>query len=215
MKSLSSMLARSPVLPILTVDNEAAALPLAEALVTNGILAFEVLMRTPAAAQAAAAMQRSFPEADVGLGTLRTPDDVARACDSGVAFGVSPGLTAELAGSAKDSCLPLLAGVQTPGEVMQAAAVGLRALKLFPAGVVGGVNWLDAVAPVFPDIVFCPTGGIGPEQIPSYLTRDNCLAVGGSWVAPRTLIQAGDWGGIAVLARQAASFRQASGDRPD
>lgn len=208
MSPMASLLEDATVLPILTVETEAAALPLAETLVESGITVFEVVLRTPAAAAAAGAMQRAFPQARVGLGTLLDARDVATAVAAGVAFGVSPGLTPDLAAAARRAGLPLLPGVQTASDVMAAKAAGFDVLKLFPAGLAGGVEWLRSMAPVFPGIRFCPTGGIGPDQIPAYLGTPNCRTVGGSWMAPRALIDAGDWPAIRALAARAAAFRR-------
>jgi 2-dehydro-3-deoxyphosphogluconate aldolase/(4S)-4-hydroxy-2-oxoglutarate aldolase len=205
---ITSILAHCRVMPILTVHRERAAVQLARTLVSNGLTVFEVLLRTSCAAAAAAAMQRALPEAYVGLGTLLTERDVAVAVEAGVAFGVSPGLTAALAGAVTAAGLPFLPGVQTASEVMAARQHGFRTLKLFPANVVGGVAWLRGMAPVFPDTVFCPTGGIGEADVAAYLSLPNCPAVGGSWVVPPALLEAEDWDGIGALARRAAAFAE-------
>ena len=203
---LRRFLARCPVMPILTVHDVQLAGPLARALVAGGVTVFEVVMRTPAACAAVVAMRAAAPEAAVGMGTLLGPDDVDRAVAAGAAFGVSPGLTAPLAAAAKARGLPLLPGVATPGEVMAARDHGFRELKFFPANGTAGIAFLQAVAPVFPDIVFCPTGGIRPVDVPTYLKLPNCPTVGGSWVAPPELARAGDWAGITALARTAAGM---------
>lgn len=203
---LRQFLARSPVMPILTVHDLAVAGPLARALVAGGITVFEVVMRTPVACAAVEAMRAAAPEAVVGMGTLLGAEDVDKAVAAGAAFGVSPGLTAPLAAAAAARGLPFLPGVATPGEVMAARDHGFRELKLFPAQGAAGIAFLQAVAPVFPDTIFCPTGGIRQADVPAYLKLPNCPTVGGSWVAPPDLVRAGDWAGITALARTAAAL---------
>jgi 2-dehydro-3-deoxyphosphogluconate aldolase / (4S)-4-hydroxy-2-oxoglutarate aldolase len=203
---LRQYLARCPVMPILTVHDVAVAAPLARALVAGGVTVFEVVLRTAAACDAVVAMRAAAPEAVVGMGTLLGPDDVAKAVAAGAAFGVSPGLTSALAAAAIGHGLPLLPGVATPGEVLAARDHGFRELKFFPANGSAGIPFLQALAPVFPDTVFCPTGGIRPADVPAYRKLPNCPTVGGSWLTPQELVTAGDWSGITALARQAAAF---------
>lgn len=205
-RTMRDILARGPVMPVLTVADAAIAADLARALVAGGVMTFEIVLRTPAALPAFAAMVAATPEASIGLGTIMTPDDVDRAVDAGAAFGVSPGLTPTLAEAVREAGLPFLPGVQTASEVMQAREWGFRELKLFPANLAGGTGWLEAMAPVFPDVLFCPTGSIRPPDIPRYLAQPNCRTVGGSWVAPKALVEARDWAGITALARQASAF---------
>ena len=205
-RGMRDLLVGCPVMPILTVHDVATAAPLARALVAGGIRIFEVLMRTPAACGAVARMRAAVPEAVVGMGTLLTPDDVARAVAAGACFGVSPGLTTALADAVVDQGLPFLPGVATASEVMAARDRGFRDMKLFPAQGVAGAAFLRAVAPVFPDVMFCPTGGIGRADVATYLQLPNCPTVGGSWVAPHDMVRAGDWDGITALARSAASL---------
>ncbi|MFN8702098.1 MAG: keto-deoxy-phosphogluconate aldolase, partial [Rhodospirillales bacterium] len=127
---------------------------------------------------------------------------------AGAAFGVSPGLTRDLAQAARGCGLPFIPGVATASEIMQAREFGFREMKLFPANVSGGVAWLQAMGPVFPDVVFCPTGGIKPADIPTFLAEPNCTTVGGSWVVPKDKLAAKDWAGIEKLAAQAAAFKR-------
>lgn len=204
--AMRNLLAGCPVMPILTVHDVSSAAPLARALVAGGIHIFEVLKRTNMACDAVAEMRAAVPEAVVGMGTLLTPDDVARAVAAGAHFGVSPGLTAVLADAVVDHGLPFLPGVATASEVMSAHDRGFRCMKLFPAQGAAGVAFLRAVAPVFPDVMFCPTGGVGRADAVAYLQLPNCTTVGGSWVAPPDMVRAGDWDGITALARSAASL---------
>ncbi len=207
---MRALMGLAPVMPVLTIADPARAAALARALVDGGILIFEVVLRTPSALEALAQMQRAAPEARIGVGTLLTPADVERAQRAGAAFGVSPGCTPALARAARDSGLPMLPGVATASEVMLAREAGFRELKFFPAQGAAGANWLRDMAPVFPDVRFCPTGGIRPADIPAYLALPNCPLVGGSWVAPADKVAAGDWEAIRALARQAMAFRKPS-----
>lgn len=196
-------LLRSPVMPIIWIHELDRAVPLARALVAGGVTVFEVLVRTPVALQAIEAIRRHVPEATVGAGTLLAAVDVQRALDAGAHFGVSPGLVPDLARAALDKQLPLLPGVWTASEVMQALAWGWQTLKLFPANGLDGVRQIEHLQAVFPQARFCPTGGIRPEHVPSYLALRACPAVGGSWMTPQPLVAARDYAAITSLARQA------------
>lgn len=208
--TMRQILARVPVMPVLTVHDAVVAADLAQALVDGGIFTFEVLMRTPAAADAIRAMVAAVPEAHVGAGTLLTRDDVKRAVDAGAAFGVSPGLTDTLARAVNEAHLPFLPGVSTASEIMAAIEHGFLEQKLFPAHGAAGITWLQSMAGVFPRVTFCPTGGIKVGDVAGYLALPNCNTIGCSWVAPTTLVQARDWSAIAALARQAAAMTGAS-----
>jgi 2-dehydro-3-deoxyphosphogluconate aldolase/(4S)-4-hydroxy-2-oxoglutarate aldolase len=201
-RTMREILARGAVMPILTIADAGRAADLARALVAGGVTVFEVVLRTPAAIDALRAMIEAAPDASVGLGTILTPADVARATAAGAAFGVSPGLTPDLAHAVRAAEFPFIPGVATAREA------GFRELKLFPANVAGGVAWLQAMAAVFPDTLFCPTGGIKPADIPGYLAQPNCAAVGGSWIVPKDKLDAKDWQAIEALARQAAGFKR-------
>lgn len=205
-RTMREILERGPVMPILTVADAGVAGDLARALVAGGVTVFEVVLRTPAALDALKTMIAAAPEASIGLGTVLNADDVARARAAGAAFGVSPGLTPALASAVRAADWPFIPGVSTASEIMAAREAGFRELKLFPANVLGGVSWLQAMAPVYPDVVFCPTGGIRPADIPAYLAQPNCRTVGGSWVVPKDALAARDWKAIETLARQAAGF---------
>ena len=192
------------VVPVLTIDREDDALPLARALFDGGLRLIEVTLRTPAAPAAIAAIARELPQIVVGAGTVQRPADVVQACAAGAQFLVSPGMTAELAAAALSTALPYLPGVATPSEVMAARDIGISFLKLFPAEAVGGLALLRALAPVFSGIAFCPTGGIDERSAREYLALPNVPMVGGSWMAPRDAIASGDWGRIRRLAERAA-----------
>ncbi len=203
---MTELLGRVAVMPIIWIHDAERAVPVARALVEGGVTVFEVLIRTPAALAAIAAIRRQVPEATVGAGTLLRAADVQSALDAGAQFGVSPGLLPDLAQAAVDKQLPLLPGVWTASEVMQALTWGFEALKLFPANGLDGVKQIEHLQGVFPRARFCPTGGIKPEHIASYLALRACPTVGGSWVTPGPLVAAGDYEAITALARRAAAF---------
>ncbi|MBK1635613.1 bifunctional 4-hydroxy-2-oxoglutarate aldolase/2-dehydro-3-deoxy-phosphogluconate aldolase [Rhodovulum adriaticum] len=200
---LETLLTGAPVIPVLVVDDVAKARPLAEALVAGGLPVLEVTLRTPAALDAMAAMA-DVPGAVVGAGTLLGPDDVAAARNAGAQFGVSPGATPRLIQAAQEQGLPLLPGIATPSEAMTLREQGHRVLKFFPAAAAGGVDMLKSLSGPLPDLRFCPTGGIGHDTARDYLCLPNVLCVGGSWLAPRDRVAAGDWDGIRTLAEEAA-----------
>jgi len=204
--SLLDIMRRAPVIPVIVIHDLATAVPLADALVAGGLNVLEVTLRTPAGLEAIAAMRRAIPEAIVGVGTLSAPADFQSATDAGAQFGVSPGLTLELAAASRNVPWPFLPGVMTPGELMQARQLGFKLCKLFPAQQAGGIGMLKALHSVFPDVGFCPTGGISRDNAADFLALPNVHCVGGSWVCPADLIRAGDWLGIRKLAQDAASL---------
>ncbi|MBV9014706.1 MAG: bifunctional 4-hydroxy-2-oxoglutarate aldolase/2-dehydro-3-deoxy-phosphogluconate aldolase [Alphaproteobacteria bacterium] len=194
------------VIPVLTIERERDAVPLARALFEGGLPVVEVTMRTAAAPAAIAAIGRELQQVTVGAGTLLRAADVAAAVHAGARFLVSPGMIPELAAAALAAELPYLPGVATPSEVMAARALGICVMKLFPAEALGGVAWLKAMAPVFPGVAFCPTGGIDEANAADYLALPNVPFIGGSWVAPKDAIAAGDWRRVRRLAERAAAI---------
>ena len=197
----------APVIPVLTVSDAADAVPLARALVAGGLRVLEITLRTPVAMTCIEAIRDAVPEAIVGVGTLTRPVDFTAAERAGAQFGVAPGLTLELAEAARGARFPLLPGVMTPTEIIAARHSGFSVLKLFPAQQAGGCGLLRAVASLFPDVLFCPTGGITRASAPQYLAQPNVICVGGSWIAPPELLQSRDWPGIEALARDAAALK--------
>jgi len=205
--NIRDIMAIAPVIPVLIIDKLDQAIPLAQALCAGGLKVLEVTMRTPVALQVVAAMRQAVPDAIVGVGTITKPEDFNLAAAAGAQFGVSPGLTPELAAAARTASFPLLPGVMTPAEVIAARLAGFTALKLFPAMQAGGIGMLKALSSPFSDVVFCPTGGITRESAPDFLALPNVKCVGGSWVAPQKMMDAGDWQGIEQLAREASALR--------
>jgi 2-dehydro-3-deoxyphosphogluconate aldolase/(4S)-4-hydroxy-2-oxoglutarate aldolase len=202
-----SLASHGPVIPVIVIQRLEQAVPLARALVEGGVKVLEVTLRTPVALAAIEAIARAVPEAVVGAGTLRLPADAQAARDAGSSFAVSPGYTSALGAACRAAGLPLLPGVATGSEVMSAMADGLNFLKFFPAQQAGGVPMLKALAGPFPDIAFCPTGGITLETAPQFLALPNVLVCGGSWLTPADAVQAGDWARITRLAREAQALR--------
>lgn len=196
-----------PVIPVIVIHELAHAVPMARALVAGGVRVLEVTLRTPMALQAMKAIAAEVPEAVLGAGTLRSPADVEAVLEAGCRFGVSPGYTQTLGRACRQAGLPLLPGVATASEVMAAGDDGLSFLKFFPATAAGGVPMLKALAGPFPDVVFCPTGGLTPQNAPEFLALPNVKVCGGSWLTPAQLMQAGDWAGITALARAASRLR--------
>lgn len=196
-----------PVIPVIVVQRLEQAVPLARALVEGGVKVLEVTLRTPVALAAIEAIARAVPAAVVGAGTLRLPADVQAARDAGSTFAVSPGYTSALGAACREAGLPLLPGVATGSEVMAAMADGLRFLKFFPAVQAGGIAMLKALYGPFPDIAFCPTGGITPETAPQFLALPNVAVCGGSWLTPADAVEQGDWARITQLAREAQALR--------
>lgn len=205
--NLTDIMWASPVIPVIAIDKLEHAVPLAKALVAGGIRVLEVTLRTPHGLPAIRAIAQEVPDAILGVGTLTQQEELVAAREAGAVFGVSPGLTPRLIEAAKSSGLPLLPGVMTPSEVMLAREAGFRQLKLFPAMQAGGVGMLNAIAGPLPDVLFCPTGGVSQGNARQFLACKNVACVGGSWLSPKELMEAGDWNQITSLAREASSLR--------
>ena len=204
--SARQVMADAPVIPVIVLHELAHAVPMARALVAGGIRMLEVTLRTPQALACMAAIAERVPEAVVGAGTVRSAADAAAAARAGARFAVSPGYTRTLGQACRELGLPLLPGVATGSEVMQALEDGHSELKFFPAVQAGGAALLQAWAGPFFDVRFCPTGGIGPANAAQFLALPNVACVGGSWLVPADALAAGDWGRIEALAREAAQL---------
>ncbi|MFS2319052.1 bifunctional 4-hydroxy-2-oxoglutarate aldolase/2-dehydro-3-deoxy-phosphogluconate aldolase [Maricaulis sp. D1M11] len=203
---VSTILDAASVIPVLTVKDMAHAVPLAEALAEGGLRVIEMTLRTEIGLDALAAMKEAVPELYVGMGTIRTGEDVQRSVNAGADFLVSPGLTPEISAAMMDSGVASLPGVATASEAMQAQVAGFTAMKFFPAEQSGGAPWLKSIAGPLPDITFCPTGSITKTQAPTYLALPNVACVGGSWVVPGDALNAGDWAQITQNARDAMAM---------
>lgn len=198
-----------PVIPVIVIEHLADAVPLARALVAGGVRVLELTLRTPAALAAIERVAAEVEGAIVGAGTITRAEDFDAVKRAGAVFGVSPGLTPELAAAARASGLPLLPGVMTPSDVIAARGAGYTELKLFPAQQAGGVGMLKALGGPFPDVRFCPTGGIGADSAAQFLALPNVVCVGGSWLTPPDAVAAADWGRITALARAACALAAA------
>jgi 2-dehydro-3-deoxyphosphogluconate aldolase/(4S)-4-hydroxy-2-oxoglutarate aldolase len=202
------LVSQTPVIPVLTIERVADAVPLARALVAGGLPVIEVTLRTKAALEAIKAIVAEVPDCIVGVGTVTRVADIAAATAAGAEYLVSPGTPVELAAALADASVPVLPGCATGSEAMTLSARGFKVLKFFPAEASGGVAWLKSVAAPLPDLKFCPTGGIDSKNIAAYLGCPNVLAVGGSWVAPKDAIASGDFARITQLASEASHLRR-------
>jgi 2-dehydro-3-deoxyphosphogluconate aldolase/(4S)-4-hydroxy-2-oxoglutarate aldolase len=204
---IAAVMAASPVMPVIVIEDVESAVPLARALVSGGIRVLEITLRTANALEAVRRIVANVPGAIVGVGTITHADQIEAVKDAGAAFGVSPGTSAELLGGISTSGLPFLPGVMTPSDVMRVLDAGHEAMKLFPARQAGGVGMLRALGGPFAQVRFCPTGGIDATSAPEYLALANVGCVGGSWLAPPDLVKAGRWAEIEALARAARALR--------
>ncbi|NRF70889.1 bifunctional 4-hydroxy-2-oxoglutarate aldolase/2-dehydro-3-deoxy-phosphogluconate aldolase [Aquincola sp. S2] len=204
-----SLADHGPVIPVIVLQRVADAVPLAEALLAGGVKVLEVTLRSAVALECIEAIAKAVPEALVGAGTIRTAADARAARDAGSRFAVSPGYTREVGAACRELGLPLLPGVATASEVMTAHGDGHGFLKFFPAQQAGGVGMLKAFAGPFPDVAFCPTGGITLETAPQFLALPNVKVCGGSWLTPADAVEQGDWARITRLAREAGALRRA------
>jgi 2-dehydro-3-deoxyphosphogluconate aldolase/(4S)-4-hydroxy-2-oxoglutarate aldolase len=202
-----SLASHGPVIPVIVLQRVADAVPLAEALLAGGVKVLEVTLRTDVALACIEAIAKQLPEALVGAGTIRNAADARAARDAGSRFAVSPGYTSAVGQACRELGLPLLPGVATASEVMAAQADGHDFLKFFPAQQAGGIPMLKALGGPFPDVAFCPTGGITPETAPQFLALPNVKVCGGSWLTPADAVEKGDWARITRLAREASALR--------
>ncbi len=206
-EKLLSILKLQPVVPVLIVEDVASAVPLARALVEGGLKAIEITMRTPVALDAIRAVAAEVEGAHVGAGTILNARDFEAAANAGSTFIVSPGVNRSVLDAAEASSVPLLPGAATASEVMVLRDAGYKVLKFFPAEQAGGAPYLKALSSPLAGTVFCPTGSVSLKNAEDYLSLPNVVCVGGSWVAPKELISAGDWAGITKLAAEAAALR--------
>lgn len=202
-----SLLDRVPVIPVVVLDDAAAAVPLARALVAGGLPVIELTLRTPAALDAIRAVAAEVPEIAVGAGTVVEATQAKQASEAGASFLVSPGSTLGLLQAMADTGLPHLPGVATVSETLALLEQGYREMKFFPAEAAGGVRFLEAVRSPVPAARFCPTGGISAGTARAYLDLPNVGCVGGSWVTPKDAVRSGDWARVEGLAREAAALR--------
>ena len=204
---VDAVLSRAPVLPVLSVTRLEDAVPLARALVDNGLPVLELTLRTDVALAAIHAIRNEVPEALIGAGTVLDANGLAAAAEAGAQFAISPGATDALYAAAEHAAMPWIPAVASASEVMRGLEHGHRRFKFFPAEAAGGVAALRSLAGPFAAVRFCPTGGIDGQNAPRYLTLPNVITVGGSWMVPGTALAAKDWGQIGALARACAGLR--------
>lgn len=200
--NLDRIFAAQRLLPVLSIQREKDILPLADALLAGGVTTLEITLRTPLAIPAIRLLAAERPELCVGAGTVLDGRQFQLVLDAGARFVVAPGSTTELLTLGLNSPVPLLPGIATASEIMMGYGMGYRRFKLFPAEVCGGVGLLKAFAGPFREVQFCPTGGVTQHKLPGYLELPNVMAVGGSWMAPPALVEAGDWAAITRLCQQ-------------
>ncbi|MFP6009596.1 bifunctional 4-hydroxy-2-oxoglutarate aldolase/2-dehydro-3-deoxy-phosphogluconate aldolase [Helicobacter pylori] len=193
----------SPIVPVVVIENIKDAVPLAQSLIEGGILIIEVTLRSSCALEAIELIAKNVPKMRVGAGTILNLTQLEQAQNRGAEFLISPGLTIKLLEHAKKKDMPLIPGVSSSSEVMQALELGYSALKFFPAEYCGGVKLLNAFNGPFKGVKFCPTGGISADNMRSYLNLENVLCVGGSWLTPKNLIQNKEWDKITEICKRA------------
>ena len=204
---LTEIVAATSVMPVMVIDRIDDAVPLAQALVEGGIRVLEITLRTEAGLEAVKRIRQEVPGAIVGVGTISSPQLLEASIKAGAAFGVSPGTPPTLLKAIVASGLPFFPGVATMTEVMQVMEAGLTVMKFFPAVAAGGVKMLESFAGPFPQVEFCPTGGINAANAPDFFKLKNVVCVGGSWLTPKNLIANGDWAGITRLAQEATTLK--------
>jgi 2-dehydro-3-deoxyphosphogluconate aldolase / (4S)-4-hydroxy-2-oxoglutarate aldolase len=206
-QTAADLLAVSPVIPVVVIDDVEQAVPMARALVRGGVGIIEITLRTAAGLGAIERVAAEVPEIVTGAGTVTTPAQVEAVRKAGAQFLVTPGSPPGLLSAAVQAGIPLLAGAGTLTEMMRLAEHGLEAMKFFPAEASGGRSYLSAVSGPLPDLRFCPTGGITPANAADYLALPNVGCVGGSWLTPKAAVAAGNWGELERLAREASTLR--------
>ncbi len=197
----------SPIVPVVVIENIKDAVPLAQSLIEGGIQIIEVTLRSSCALEAIELIAKNVPKMCVGAGTILNPTQLEQAQNRGAEFLISPGLTIKLLEYAKKKDMPLIPGVSSSSEVMQALELSYNALKFFPAEYCGGVKLLNAFNGPFKGVKFCPTGGISADNMHSYLNLENVLCVGGSWLTPKNLIQNKEWDKITEICKQSLALR--------
>jgi 2-dehydro-3-deoxyphosphogluconate aldolase / (4S)-4-hydroxy-2-oxoglutarate aldolase len=205
--AVEAILKQAPVVPVMVIDDVKQAIPLAKALVAGGLPVLEITLRTEAAMESMKAIMAEVEGAIVGAGTVLTTEQFKQCNKLGCAFAVSPGASGQLLGAAEDYDMPLLPGAVTASEVMALLEWGYTFQKFFPAEPAGGTPYLSSLSQPIPQVKFCPTGGITVDTAPRYLKLSNVITLGGSWMAPKVMVQSGDWAGIEALAKAAAALR--------
>ncbi len=208
--SAEEVFKQSPVVPVLVVKNVDHAVLLAKALIAGGIRVLEVTLRTPVALEVIAKIAKEVPEALIGAGTVINQEQLRQVEEAGAQFALSPGMTPDLLEAGNSGGIAFIPGIATTSELMQAIDLGYTHFKFFPAEAAGGIKAIKSIGGPFPDMIFCPTGGIGPNNYRDYLALPNVRCVGGSWLVPDGAMEAGDWSRISTLAQQAVAGAEES-----
>lgn len=203
--SPEEIFAAGPVVPVLVINDVEKAVPLAKALMEGGIKVLEVTLRTPAAIDVIKRIAQEVPDSLIGAGTVTNAQQLKAVVEAGAKFAISPGMTADLLKAGMDSEIPLIPGISSTSDLMKGKDAGYTHMKFFPAEASGGVKAIKSISGPFPDVTFCPTGGIGPNNYNDYLALNNVKCVGGSWLAPDEAIESGDWARITQLAKEAVA----------
>ena len=201
-------LGKAGIIPVIVIEKEEQAVPLAKALVKGGLPVLEVTFRTQAAAGAIAAIRREVPEAVVGAGTILTVGQLEAAIEAGAVFGVAPGFDPAVVAAAKAKDFPFCPGIATASELSQALTAGCKMVKFFPAEALGGVKMIKNLLGAFrfTGVKFMPTGGVKPENVGDYLAVSEIVCCGGTWIVPKDALASGDWAAIEKLAADAAAL---------
>ncbi|NOT83481.1 MAG: bifunctional 4-hydroxy-2-oxoglutarate aldolase/2-dehydro-3-deoxy-phosphogluconate aldolase [Methylococcaceae bacterium] len=199
------ILTACPVMPVMVIQNADDAVPMAKALCAGGIRVLEITLRTPAALESIKRIAQEVPEAIVGAGTIITTHQLQAVTEAGAVFAISPGLTPTLLHAANHGAIALIPGISTLSELIMGMEYGYDCFKFFPAEAAGGIPMLKAIAGPIPQVTFCPTGGISPQNYQAYLALDNVACVGGSWLVPAEAVKAKNWQAITDLAKAAVA----------
>ena len=205
-RTIKDIMAISPIVPVMVINNVEHAVPLAHALVKGGLKVLEITLRTPAALESIRRIRAEVPEAIVGAGTIINIETLNKAIDAGAEFIVSPGTTDKMIDAALATGIPLLPGIANPSQAMCLLEKGITEMKFFPAEAAGGIPMLKSIGAPIPQISFCPTGGVSQKNVKEYYNRSNVACVGGSWMCAASLVDAEDWGEITRLSIEAIAL---------
>ncbi len=205
-RTIKDIMAISPIVPVMVINNVEHAVPLAHALVKGGLKVLEITLRTPAALESIRRIKAEVPDAIVGAGTIINIDTLNKAIDAGAEFIVSPGTTDNMIDAALATGVPLLPGIANPSQAMRLLEKGITEMKFFPAEAAGGIPMLKSIGAPIPQISFCPTGGVSQKNVKEYYNLSNVACVGGSWMCAASLVDSEDWGEITRLSIEAIAL---------
>ena len=205
-RTIKDIMAISPIVPVMVINNVEHAVPLAHALVKGGLKVLEITLRTPAALESIRRIRAEVPEAIVGAGTIINIETLNKAIDAGAEFIVSPGTTDKMIDAALATGVPLLPGIANPSQAMCLLEKGITEMKFFLFEAAGGIPMLKSIGAPIPQISFCPTGGVSQKNVKEYYNLSNVACVGGSWMCAASLVDAEDWGEITRLSIEAIAL---------